>query len=182
MAKNITIGKNQKTLIYLGAAVVGVIIICWLFSAYLSKRSKNIYNKIRLEELRFKKNLAIQKEKDTIARDYELSQEFLEFMSLDEETIKSALLQEIEKIAHSVDASITNLSPQNRAEESADFKTYKADLRMEITFNQLIGFFQAVQKSKLLIKFDKFAITPKDDKAELLKLEGVVDITVLRNI
>jgi len=178
MAKNIKIGKNQKTLISLGSGIVVVIVICWLFSAYLSVRSKRIYNKIRLEEIRLQKNLAIQKEKDSIVKDYELSQEFLELTDLDEDTIKSALLQEIERIAHTVNASITNLSPQNHTEESADYIKYKADLRMEISFNQLIEFFQAAQQSKLLLKFDKFAISPKDDKAGLLKLEGVVSVTV----
>jgi len=163
---------------YLGVVLVCTFIASKFFFSHLVRELRNIDRQIELAEHNLLQRLKVEAIKDNITQDYNRCKPFLEIQMDDVDAIKAELLKEFEALAYLSGASIVNMSPQSKAEETAMFKKYKAELRMEMTYSQMVDFFYVMEKSKLLVKFEQVSISPKDKEANLLKVEGVASIIV----
>jgi len=158
------------------AAAVGAAIALFLFQkvflSHLIERSRGIHNRIRLEEATLASNIDLQKKKDKILSDMEAFKKYFQAdKNAPDREVVGMFVKELEKIAQESSLSVANLNPQIEPEESANRKTYKADMRVEANFEQLCSFLYKVENSKLMIKVNKLTLSPKDEQASALKVE-----------
>jgi hypothetical protein len=171
--------KTEKIMMAaIGAAVLAAAVQRG-FVANVSSKAKVIQQQIKLEEAKLKAAIELQKSKDSILAESAGCKALSEIRpDASARDIVAKFLNEVEKIAHDAEVSVLNLSPQAEAVGSKEYRVFKADLRAEATAEQLINFLDRIQKSNLLIKLDKFSISPKDEQAVVLRLETTISITV----
>ena len=172
----IPIRVNKKILIASGIGVLVVLFAGRFLFFELGKRFKQLNGQLRVAEAQFNKATEISKAKDDILTEIDKYQPYLKIEKMDKRQVIEALLKEIESIAKETEISTVNLSPQETPGETKEEKGYKADLRAEGNLVQVINFFSKVQESKLLIKFDKVSLIPKDEAATVLKLEATISV------
>ena len=170
--------NNQKLLLYVAAGVCFIVIVDRFFISDFRSRLNTLGQQVRLEEARLKRNLTIQKTKDTITKDYEYCKPFLELTSVDENEIIAGLLKEIENLARLSGATVINLSPYETKEEAQQYRKYRATLRLEANLQQLLNFLYNVQNSELLIKLDRMAVATKGEEVHVLRIDGIITIAV----
>lgn len=170
-----TLTKSQKIILYIAAGAVIIFGGERFFISGLYCRFSDLHRRVKLAESELKKAIAIQKTKDKITADYEESKPYLELAAAGEKQVIAQLLKEIESIISASGGTVVNLNPQEKSDKA---NVYKADFRLELTFRQLIKFLSEVERSKLLIKLDKIAVTSKDEAAAALRIDGVVSITI----
>lgn len=170
---------KQKIILYAAIGAIGIFFIGRFLFLGLARFLTQLDKQTRVEEARLKNVLAIQKAKDIISADYDRYKPYLRQENVPEQQATEELLKEIERIAKDAGASVLNLSPQPAAEQTKEYKKYKADLRMELNMAQLFNFLHSMQQSKLLIKADKLSIIPKDEQATLLKIDMTISMAVL---
>lgn len=167
--------KNHKILIGVIVVVLFIFFIERFFASGLRSRLKILSQKIRLAEGNLRKGRAIQKTKDIILQDYKDAQPYLEAAEKFSQQIDAELLKETERIISLTGGSVVNLNPQPIA---AGTKVCKADFRFEMSFSQLLNFLYELQESKLFIKADRLVITSKDKESTLLRVDGVLSMSI----
>lgn len=167
--------KNQKILIGVIVVVLFIFFIERFFASGLRSRLKILSQKIRLAEGNLKKGRAIQKTKGIILQDYKDAQPYLEAAEHLKQQLDAELLKETERIISLTGGSVVNLNPQ-QVESGA--KVCKADFRFEMKFSQLLNFLYELQESKLFIKVDRLVITSKDKESTLLRVDGVLSMSI----
>jgi len=172
------ISGRQKILIYITCGIVGIFLIEKFFFSSLRVKIKSLYQQIRVEEANLKAGIEVQKRKDSALKDY---QDYKNYLSATEQSEKeqfTGFLREIEKLSQESGLSILNLTPKNEPENIKDYKKYTAELRAESSLENLFKFLEKLQNDNMLIKLDKFALTPKDELATILKLDSTVSISI----
>ncbi|MFH2137752.1 MAG: hypothetical protein ABII88_04515 [Candidatus Omnitrophota bacterium] len=179
LLENLQLDKHKKMIIAAVVAVVFIVLFERLFIADLRKQSKNISNQIRIEEVRLREDLGFMEAKDQLFSDYEKCKPFFATEGLGEKDIKAQLLREVENIVRASGGSVVNLTPQEAGEKGDDqFMFYKANVQVDLTLEQLLKFFDNIQESKMLIKLDKFSVAAKDNKSDILKMDGIISIAI----
>ncbi|MFH1441620.1 MAG: GspMb/PilO family protein [Candidatus Omnitrophota bacterium] len=171
--------KNQKILLYT-AVFAGVVLLAekTIFSG-LRDRIKNLYQKTKQEEVNLKTAIDIQKRKDKIALEYESYKAYLEAENLSDTEVFTKFLKEIESMAQQSGVMISSLNPHDELKQAGDYKMYEADLRSETSEAQMIDFLYKIQTSKMPMRVNKLTISPKDEKAETLKVDISVSVIIL---
>ena len=175
----IRINKKEKILIYVIAALVFFFLIEHFLFSGLRGKSKSVSGQIKVEEARLKAGLDIQKKKDKILAECKEFKPYLEKIEgISDQEIFAKFLKEVEKTAQDAGVSIVNLTPQNEVQDEAEYKKYNAEFRAEGNISQVITFVSKIQNNALLIKLDKISLSPKDEQANLIKIEATVSLVV----
>lgn len=172
------ISTRKKILIYITSGIVGVFLMERLFFSSLRSKAKNLNQQIKVEEANLKIGLEIQKRKTMALKDYQEYRSFLSATEKSEKELFTGFLREIENLAQQTGLSILNLTPQNEPKNFKDYKKYEADLRAEASLENLFKFLEKLSNNSMLIKLEKLALTPKDEKAAVLKLDATVSISI----
>ncbi len=173
------LNKNQKALLY--AVVFAVVVLLaekTVFSG-LRNRIKNLYQKTKLEEINLKTAIDIQKRKDKIALEYGNYKAYIDAEKRTDTEVSTKFLKEIESLAQQSGVIISSLNPHNEFKQIEEYKMYEADLRSEAGGAQMIDFLYKIQKSNIPMKVNKLTVSPKDEKAETLKIDMTVGVIIL---
>jgi Tfp pilus assembly protein PilO len=176
--RKIQLKTKQKILSYLLLAGIIVFLILRFIFLGLNNRLKQLNQQIKLTEGKLKRVLEIQRMKDVVTADYKEYQPYLKLEQLSERDTVEELLKEVESIAKDSGVSVINLSPQEGPEQTKEYKKYKADIRLEASFEQILNFLNKIQEDKLLIKLDRISLVPKDEEAQILRVEGTISIAI----
>ncbi|MCP4651354.1 MAG: hypothetical protein GY853_14910 [PVC group bacterium] len=172
--------KDKKTiaLACIAATIIFAFFVERYFVSNLLSKIKSFRNQIKLQEHRLKEGLEIEAGKDKILEDYEYCKPYLEKTATSDKQAIAELLKEMERIVSESGGSITNLSPRDKPEAFDGYKTYQAEFRLEVSFEQLLKFLNKIQESSFLIRLDKFSVASKDKKAIKLEMGGVISIAI----
>lgn len=175
----IKIGKREKILIYVIAGLVLFFLIERFLFSGLRGKTKSASQQVKVEEARLKAGLDIQKRKDRILAECKEFKPYLEKVEgISGQEVFAKFLKEIEKIAQESGVSIVNLTPQNEVQEESDYKKYDAEFRAEGNVSQVLTFVNKIQNNTLLLKLDKISLSPKDEQANLIKIEATISLVV----
>jgi len=178
LSEKTKITGRQKILIYITSGIVGVFLMERFFFANLRSKAKELNRQIKVEEANLKIGLEIQKRKERATEDYQDYRSFISAAEKPEKELFTGFLREIEDLAQKAGLSVLNLTPKNEPQNLKDYKKYTAELRAEASLENLIKFLENLQNNSLLIKLDKLALTPKDELANILKLDATVSISI----
>lgn len=175
----IKMGNREKILIYAIAGLILFFVIDRVLFSGLRGKSKMVLQQIKLEESRLRSGLDIQKRKDRIAAECKELKPYIEKVEgISEQEMFAKFLKEIEKNAQDAGVSIVNLSPQSEVQDAAEYKKYDAEFRAEGNLAQVFNFIGKIQSDTLLIKLDKISISPKDEHANVMKVEAIISLVV----
>lgn len=173
------IKNRERILIYVIAALVLFFLIERFLFSGLRGKSKMVLQQIKVEEARLKAGLDIQNRKDKIAAECKELKPYLEKVEgVSEQEVFARLLKEVEKSAQDAGISILNLAPQNEIQDTAEYVKYDAEFRAEGSLTQVFNFINRIQNDPLLIKLDRFSISPKDEQATVVKIEAIISLAV----
>lgn len=128
-------------------------------------------------ELTLRSGVGIQKRRGLIESEQKRYGGYFVQAASDRELI-GTFLKETERIAQEAGAMIVDLTPDNQPAKAGNYKIYKAQLKAEASTEQLLNLLYKLQSSRMLIKLDRFSITPKDDRASLMRLETTISMAV----
>ncbi len=172
----VKIGKREKNwLLAGGGGIVFVFVFINMVLKPLVDKVQQIQKKLKITEIEVKEALQVQARKDKILEEYNSYQGYLKQEDYSDQEIVGNFLKELEKIAQKSNISVISLSPSEPTEKES-YKVYNADLRAEGDIEEVLNFFSAIQESKLLIKIEKFSVSPKDEKAAELKLDAKISM------
>lgn len=143
----------------------------------LRAKGETLRREITAEEVDLRSGVGLQKRRGTIQTDRQRYGHYLLPPASDRELI-GKFLKETERIAQEAGAVILDLTPDNQPAKGAPYKLYKAQLKAEATIEQLLNFLYKLQTSRLLVKLDRFSVTPKDERAALVRLETTISMAV----
>ena len=167
--KALLIGTIGLALLYLSDRL--------LFSSLRAKQ-QSLHQEIAAAELTFRTGLAVRQRKDAILREQKQYASYF-LPASPERELTATFLKEAERLAQGSGAVIMDLTPEIQPPSSAaGQRLYRAQLKAEADVEKLLRFFQALQTSRLLVKLDRFSLTPKDEPASVLRLEATISITV----
>jgi hypothetical protein len=176
----IVLTRPQK----LAAVVVAVLLGTAGFYRFvvtgMQQRFHRLAQLIHLEEARLERNVAVLQSRERIETDYARARPYFASVGGNDKQILARLLQEIESIVRKVNGSIVNLSPRSQVDDDKLFTRYGADIRLEMNSVDMLRFLRAIEESELLINLDTFTISAKDEAASILRIEGVVNLTVVK--
>lgn len=170
--------NNRKIILYIVAFVVVAALINKFYISDVRNRFSIIQKEIRLAEALLKRNLEIQNSKEEIFSDYKKYEKYLKSDLVNENDAMGKLFHVIENAARISGSSLVNLSPQRSTKENSYQGQYKARVRLESQFDQLINFLYNIQTSNLLIKVDTLSITSQDEKTGILRVDGIITLII----
>lgn len=172
-------GSNyrKKILFYITAGMAAV----FLFNRYVIKgigsQISLVTKQITIAENELGKLVILQSKKNELVEDIKLVIPYVKAVNFQDDG-GTILLKEIEQMVHVSGGTILMLNLQNSTSNSDDYKKYLANIRLELSFSQLLMFLGKIQDSKILISLDRFSVAKKDETSGMLKVEGVVALTV----
>jgi Tfp pilus assembly protein PilO len=170
--------RSQKILAYAAGGIICVFLIEKFFFAGLRDKINTLNQQIKKEEVDLRIGIDIQKRKDSVLKDYNNYKDYLSRQNIPVKEIFTGFLKEIEKLAQESGLSIINLTPQNEPQKIKDYTKYNADLKAEAPLGKFFDFLNRIQNDKMLVKLDKLSLSPKDEQANLLKIEATISITI----
>jgi|WetSurMetagenome_2_1015567.scaffolds.fasta_scaffold200367_3 hypothetical protein len=176
MKLNLT--KKQKILALLALGALFIFSAEKVFFSSISSKLRSMNRQIKAAETTLQRNLAIRQSKDLYSAEFKAYQAYLKEEKSDLGGMAVDFLKEVERLARESGVSVINLNPQAAVENIKGSRIYKADLRLEASSAQLLGFFVKVQESRLLINLERFSISPKDEQATTLKADAVVSLAI----
>lgn len=171
-------GKLRERLLWMVTIGLGtVFLVDRVLLSGMRAKSEALRREITTEEVGLRSGVGIQKRKGMIQGERQRYSGYLLPPASDRELI-GTFLKETERIAQEAGAVILDLTPDNQPAKGAPYKLYKAQLKAEASVEQLLNFLYKLQTSRLLIKLDRFSITPKDERAALVRLETTISMAV----
>ena len=171
---------NKREAIIAGClgALLFVFILDKVFLSGMRERLSELNTRIKNEESRLLEGAKIEHKKGQISDEHERYKIFLDIMKEPGKEILTRFLKEAETIVKAAGGSVVSFSPRTDPEIKKDHVKYLADLQIEIDPQQLFKFFFNIEESKLLIKLDSFSLSPKNEQANILKLDSVLSMSV----
>lgn len=171
-------GKGRERLLWALTIGLGtVFLVDRVLLSGMRDKGEALRREITAEEVDLRSGVGIQKRKGIIQNERQRYGGYLLPAASDRELIGN-FLKETERIAQEAGAVILDLTPDNQPVKGAPYKLYKAQLKAEATVEQLLNFLYKLQTSRLLVKLDRFSITPKDERASLVRLETTISMAV----
>ncbi len=171
-------GKIRQRLLWIATISLAVVFLGdrVLFSGMRAKNNA-LKRAITDEEVTLRSGVGIQKRRGLIETDQKKYAGYFLSAASDRELI-AKFLKETERIAQEAGVSIVDLTPDNQPSKGVEYKLYKAQLKGEATVEQLLNLLYKLQTSRLLIKLERFSITPKDEHANAVRLETTISMAV----
>ncbi len=158
-----------------GLTFIGLLFI-FVFKPLMEKINK-VQQDIRLAEAEVKRSLGVQSKKEEIIQEYKKYKPYLTQAGITERQRIGTFLKELERTTQEANLSVTSLNPQEvQAQDNSLF--YGADLKAEGDIEEILFFFSKIQESKLLVKINKFSLTPKDEAANTLSLDAKIGMSL----
>lgn len=171
------LGKREKNWILIVGGIICIYILFAIVLKPLVDKVKQLRREIKLTEVKLKEGLIVQVRKDRIRKEYDRYQIYLKQENRSEQEIIGNFLKELEKLAQESRLSVISLSPSENT-QSENRKVYNADFRAEGNIKGILNFFSNVQKSRLLMKIDKFTVASKDKRSVNLKLNAKISTVI----
>lgn len=159
--------KKEKNLFLIAVICVGVALLYRVVFLPAIGKSRTLNRRIRLKKEMVGNALNLLNQTEEIEKK---SQKYADYAkeSSSEEEEPAAFLKEIENIARNSQVQLTDLKPYS-AERKDFYSEYRIEIEAESEMNQLITFIYNLQNSESLLRVVKFRISPKADKADILK-------------
>jgi Tfp pilus assembly protein PilO len=173
------LSHKQRILAMAAGGGLGVLVAVAGVSSVFVSRSQAIARIVKVEEARLSQDLRVKRSKSSMEAAYaKLKTYFFTVDGMDEGRAVARLLAEIEETAKISGGSIVNLSPKDDTVSDEWATTYHADVRMEMTFTQLLSFMRAIESRPLLIAIESYSVTSKDDAGSQIRFEATLGLTV----
>ena len=170
----------NKKLKNIAFGVCGIIFLL-VFSVFvirpLTKRIKRVQQDVRLAEAKVRNSLTVQNRKEEIVAEYGKYKLYLTQAGTSERQRVGSFLKELERISQEANLSVTSLNPQ-KVKDQDNSLLYSADFKAEGDIEEILFFFSKIQESKLLVKVDKFSLSPKDRAANILSLDAKIGMSL----
>lgn len=170
--------KLRNTAFSLGGLVFIFLLFGFVLRPLMEKINK-VQQDVKLAEARVRKGLTVQAKKDDIIKEYKIYKFYLNQKGISERQKLGNFLKELERISQEANLSITNLNPRDTKTEE-EILLYSADLKAEGDIEEILFFFSKVQESKLLVRVDKFSLSPKGKSANLLIFDAKIGMFLLQ--
>lgn len=171
-------GKAREKLLWV---VMGALAVAFLGERFVLSgvrtRNRTLRQQITEEEVTLRTGIGMQKRKAAILSDQRKYADYF-LSAVDDRERIAAFLKETERIAKESGVAITDLIPDNQPSKVAGHQTYTAQLKVEASMAQLLTLLQRLQDSRLLMKIDRFSLTPKDEQASSLRVETTISLVV----
>lgn len=162
-----------------GGIVFLVVFVVFVLEPLIERINK-IQQGIRVAELEVKEGLRVQAQKKEIVEEYKKYGHYIKQAGISVREKTGNFLKELERTSQEANLSVISLTPSEILENGQ--KThYRADFKAEGDMEEVLFFFNKIQESKLLIKVDKFSLSPKDKTATDLKLDAKIGMSLPRN-
>jgi hypothetical protein len=90
----------------------------------------------------------------------------------------ATFLKETERLTQQSGVAIVDLTPDHSPSKTAGHTTYKAQLKAEAALEPILTFLYQLQNSRLLLRLDRFSLTPKDELASAIRLDATISVIV----
>lgn len=169
--------RRQQTLLVIVIGLACVWLADRVLGVGLRTRRTTLRQHIASEEIALRTALVTQQRKEAIRTAY---QQYAPYFAegLTDRELMAEFLKETERIAQDSGVLIVNLSSDNVPSTGRDSTTYKAQLKVEASVQQLVNLLEKIQNSRLLITLDSFSLSPKDKEASSLTLEATIMLSV----
>lgn len=163
------LSKRERYLLY------GVIILAFfiflerLVFHPLSGKLTTLNQEIFRQEVRLKKALTLQSQKERILKDYKDCEPYLKLKKVSDEEVMAKLLKEIEQMARKSRTSLVDIKPRAQPKTMHGYKKYAIELQLEARMEEIVSFLYNLRECGLLLRTEKFSISPKDERSGLLK-------------
>ena len=171
-------GKGrEKPLLFISMGLAVAYLSDRLLFSGLQTKNQTLRRQIAAEEVTLRMGVGIQKRKGTILNEQKKYAAYF-LPAAPERELIAKFLKEAERIAQESGVTIADLTPENQPAKGSSVKTYKAQLKAEATVEQLLSFLSKLHTSRLLMRLERFSVTPKDEQASLLRLETTISMVV----
>jgi hypothetical protein len=180
--KGVKLKKNELVILGISAVLIFGFLVYKLVFSVIFIKLQDLQIKIKAEESRLARGIEIEGRKDQINSDYQRYLPYLKSGDFGEEAM-TRFLKEIEKIIYDSGGSVIAISPQSQrsdSEQEKDYVRYYADLQIEVTLSQLFSFLDKIDQSKMLIRVDSFSLSPKNEQANIFKIDSTVSVVLLK--
>ncbi len=169
--------KKLKNIVFGACVVIFVLVFSVFVIMPLTKKIKKVQQDVRLAEAKVRNGLIVQSRKEEIIVEYKKFQSYLTQAGESERQRVGSFLKELERISQEANLSVTSLNPQKVKDQDSSL-LYSADLKAEGDIEEILFFFSKIQESKLLVKVDKFSLSPKDRAANILSLDAKIGMSL----
>jgi len=140
----------------------------------LAAKLDTLNQEIESEELRLKKALTLQGQKEEILKEYEKYKHYLKIEASSREEVVAKLLKQIEMMARKSKVSLVDIKPQPQPKKMGDYRKYNIEIDLGASMDEIVDFFYRLQESGLLLRVEKFSLSSKDEYADILKAKMVI--------
>ncbi|MFH0926614.1 MAG: hypothetical protein V1872_13450 [bacterium] len=144
---------KRKNVVYFGIGLLFSISILVVLINSMNNMLEDVHDKVRLEEKKYSKAMAIYKQKELIEERYSGYAAFLDPDNHDEELV--------EKLAKRSGISITNIKPQSAPVVVDDHTNYLITLSANTNIEQLLNFLYSIYQSEYLLTTKEMSIKVK---------------------
>ena len=170
-------GKTRQRLLWIATISLAVVFLGdRVLLSGIRAKNHALKRAITDEEVTLRSGVGIQKRRGLIETEQKKYAGYFLPAASDRELI-GKFLKETERIAQEAGVSIIDLTPDHQPSKGLD-KLYKAQLKAEATVEQFLNLLYKLQTSRLLIKLERFSITPKDERADAVRLETTISMAV----
>lgn len=171
-------GKAREKLLWMvaGGLAIGFVGERVIFSG-LRTKSRTLRQQIVAEEVQLRTSVSLQKQKATILQDQQKYADYF-LPGLPDRELMVTFLKETERLAQESGVAIVDLTPDHQPSKTAGQTTYKAQLKAEAALEPIVNLLYQLQKSRLLLRLDRFSLTPKDEQASAIRLDATISVIV----
>ena len=171
-------GKTRQRLLWIATISLAVVFLGdRVLLSGMRAKSQALKRAITDEEVTLRSGVGIQKRRGLIETEQKKYAGYFLPVSPDRELI-GKFLKETERIAQEAGVSIIDLTPDYQPSKGLEYKLYKAQFKAEATVEQFLNLLYKLQTSRLLIKLERFSMTPKDERADAVRLETTISMAV----
>ena len=167
------ISKREKTILVVCVAVVAGAVIYNFALEPIIKKWIATSNQLAAAEYKLRRSTAILKRRREIIGQYQNISTYIKQGEVSDEQKRAFFLGELEKLASSSGARITNIKPRAIREKSY-YRQHIVELESEGDISKLTKFIYEIQTSAHFPKIEKLAISMKRGDSNILKVNMVI--------
>lgn len=166
------ISKREKIILYFTAAAVIALLFDRVVLSQVMNKINTVNREIRVQEKKLQNALYTLSQEPLIANEHkEYTPEVRQKYSDEEE--KSQLNSEIVSLAKKAGVFLTDIQTRS-IEKKQLYSKYTVEIEVESKISFLADFIYQVEKSPHLLRVEKFYLTPREKKEEVLKAEMTI--------
>lgn len=162
------LNKREKQIFYVSIALISLFIMERIIFKPLADKLNDLNQEIQFKETKLIKGLRAEAQRDEILKEYKSYEGYFKVKGSDEEIV-SEFLREIERLARESAVSVSDIKPQSNRKHGL-YNEYAIEVRIEASLKDIAAFLYRLNNSVLLLRVEKFNLTPKDESSDILKV------------